>query len=317
MTLVIPGIEGLAERRRPYLREMLRTGARLRAIEFHNPISAMIGEAARATCDGRTVQFDLLWASGFSNATAMGLPDAELALLERRLDTLADTIAVTNKPIIADVDTGRDPLYLGTLCARLEGLGVSAVVVEDKCGVKRSSLAESVQHDLEDIDTYVAKLQTAKAMLRTPDMVFFARTESLIAGLGVQEALRRAQRYLAQAADGLVIHSKDKSGDEIREFLRGYAALCQDTGLFKPVVCIPTAYNHVTDTELFSLGATLVIHANHMIRAAFKAMTRAAGLILESDRSHETNDICAPVAALFDAVGTGDAPVFPSRSATR
>jgi phosphoenolpyruvate phosphomutase len=100
----------------------------------------MIGEAAQVERDGKTVQFDLLWASGFSNAMAMGLPDAELSLLERRIDTIAEAAAVTNKPIIVDVDTGRDALFLGTLCRRLEGLGVSAVVVEDKRGVKRSEV---------------------------------------------------------------------------------------------------------------------------------------------------------------------------------
>lgn len=291
----------LPEERRPRLKQLLAQGKRLRAIEFHDPLSAVIGEAARVERGQQTVEFDLLWASGFANATAMALPDRELSLTERRIDALADVLTVTRKPMIVDLDTGRDALNLATLCARLEMLGASAVVVEDKCGAKQTSLAPDVNHILSDAGEFVAKLATAKSLLRTEDLMIFARTEALIAGASLDEALARARRYLESSADGLVIHSKDPSGDEILGFLRRLHATPGVPG--KPIVCIPTAYNHLTDTELFENGAHIVIHANHLVRAAFQAMSEAAELILTHDRSREADRVCAPLGTIFKTLG--------------
>jgi 2-methylisocitrate lyase-like PEP mutase family enzyme len=299
----------LPEVRRPLLRKLLQSGKGLRAIEFHSPLSAMIGEAAHVAQSGRSLEFDLLWASGFTNAVAKALPDAELWLLERRLDTIVDAVAVTRKPFIVDVDTGGDTFALGSLCGRLEQLGVSAVVVEDKRGIKRTSLADDVHHDLEDPQEFTAKLAAAKGMLKSKDLMIFARTESLISGHGMREALMRAEHYLLSDADGLVIHSKDKNGEEIKEFLLKYRELAKKIAVTKPVVCIPTAYNHIHDTELFAMGASIVIHANHLARAAFKAMQEAAKSILTNDRSKEADPICASVSEILDAVGTGEVPV--------
>jgi 2-methylisocitrate lyase-like PEP mutase family enzyme len=290
----------LPEVRRPSLRAALGEGRLLRAIECHNPLSAMLG-AASAGAHGQ--RFDALWASGFANATAMGLPDAELSLLERRLDSVADIAAVTSLPMIVDADTGGDELAFACLCRRLETLGVSAVIVEDKTGAKRTSLAASVRHQMEEPETFVRKIASAKAAMLSGDVMIFARIESLIAGLGLDDALSRAEIYLASAPDGLVIHSKDSSAREILAFMERYQALQQRLGIRKPLVLIPTAYNHVTGTELHALGASIVIHANHMVRAAFEAMKQTARILLDHDRSLEADAICAPVAELFDAVG--------------
>lgn len=300
MTLYKPS---LPEQRRPLLAAALREGRLLQAIECHNPISAMVAAAAREVTSKGPVMFDALWASGFAHATAMGLPDAELSLLERRIDFIGDIAAVSSLPIIADGDTGGDELAFALLCQRLETMGVSAVIVEDKAGAKRTSLAESVQHQMEDPHVFVEKIRLAKSAVLSQDFLIFARIESLIAGLDMQEALRRAKLYLQSSADAVVIHSKDKTGGEIFSFMEGYRGLQAQLGIKKPLVLIPTAYNHVTGQELQQRGAQLVIHGNHLIRAAFSAMRHAAQSVLKHDRSREADLICAPVSELIDAVG--------------
>jgi 2-methylisocitrate lyase-like PEP mutase family enzyme len=290
----------LPELRRPRLRAALRDERLLRAIECHNPLSAMLGAAAEGAAGQR---FDALWASGFSNATAMGLPDAELSLLERRLDSIADIAAVTSLPIVVDADTGGDELAFSCLCRRMESLGASALVIEDKTGAKRTSLAASVRHQMEDPRAFVGKIAGAKSAMLSGDVMIFARIESLIAGVGLADALARAEMYLAGAPDGLVIHSKDRTGREVLDFMDGYRVLEQRLGIRKPLVLIPTAYNHLTGAELHARGASIVIHANHMVRAAFGAMKQTARSLLDHDRSLEADAICAPVTELFDAVG--------------
>ena len=260
----------------------------------------MLGAAAQGQ-NGLT--FDALWASGFAHATQSGLPDAELALLERKLDSVADIAAATALPIIVDGDTGGDALAFAQLCLRLEALGVSAVVIEDKEGAKRTSLAEGVTHEMADPHAFAAKIAVAQATLLSGDMMIFARIESLIAGLGDEDAILRAEIYLTSTADGLVIHSKDKSGAEILRFLRSYRGLQERLGIAKPLILIPTAYPQLTGAELAAQGAAIIIHGNHMIRAAFQAMANAAATILDHDRALEADQICAPVQALFDAVG--------------
>lgn len=293
----------LPEVRRPLLKQMLSRPRLLRAIECHSPISAVLGATAAARLDGHEVEFDVLWASGFSHATALALPDAELATLERRLDAIADIAAVTAKPILADGDTGGDAMAFGHLCRRLEDLGVSGVVLEDKAGAKRTSLADDARHELEDPETVCWKIAAARDRLLSDDFLIFARIESLIAGAGMADALGRAERYLRSDADAVVIHSKDTSGAEVLRFMEGYRRLQQQTGVSKPLVCIPTAYNHLTGAELHKHGARLVIHGNHMIRAAYRSMQQAAELILQHDRSAEADAVCSPVKDLFGAVG--------------
>lgn len=302
----------LPETRRPLLRKWLAEPRLLRALECHTPLSAVLASRAKSNRAGAPAQFDLLWASGFSHATSLGLPDAELASLERRLDAIADIAAVTDRPIIADVDKGGgDALALGLLCRRLEALGVSAAIVEDKAGAKRTSLAADVAHDLEDPERFVEKVNAAHGYLQSGDFLIFARIESLIAGRDVGEAIRRASIYLRSRAAGIVIHSKDASAREVLAFMSAFRRLQQETGIEKPLVCIPTAYHHLTGAELHAAGARIVIHGNHMVRAAFRGMERAARLILEHDRALEADEVCASLDEVLGVVGTGSEGTRP------
>ncbi|MET0498017.1 MAG: isocitrate lyase/phosphoenolpyruvate mutase family protein [Steroidobacteraceae bacterium] len=292
----------LPERRRPLLKQLLRESRLLRAIECHDPLSAMVGSHASSS-DGVAgkAQFDVLWASGFAHATTLGLPDSEMAILERRIDTVAGIAAVTAKPILVDADTGGDAVALLCLCQRLEQMGACGVVVEDKIGAKRTSLASDVRHVLEEPAAFVHKIAHAKAGLLTDDFLIFARIESLIAGAGMEDALHRAELYLKSSADGIVIHSKDRSGAEIAAFMQAYGRLQLSLGVAKPLVCIPTAYPHMLGTELQRLGASILIHGNHMVRAAYRGMQLAARSILDHDRSLEADAVCASVEELLQA----------------
>lgn len=306
----------LPETRRPILRELLRQPRLLRAIECHNPLSAALGASATGGDGPTRLEFDLLWVSGFSHATALGLPDAELAVLERRLDAIADIAAVTSKPMLADGDTGGDSMAFAYLCRRLEDLGVSGVVVEDKSGAKRTSLAEGANHELEDPHAFAAKIAHAKEQLLSPDFLIFARIESLIAGAGLANALSRAEIYLQSSADGLAIHSKDSTGEQVLRFMDGYRQLQSRLGIVKPLVCIPTNYNHLKGAELHKHGARIVIHGNHMIRAAYRGMQRAAQLILENDRSAEADSVCTPVKEIFTSIGVDTSAAANGRAAS-
>jgi phosphoenolpyruvate phosphomutase len=294
----------LPEQRRPRLKALLGEGRVVRVLECHDPLSAVLGERATGSGDMR---FDALWLSGFSHATSLALPDAEFSVLERRLGATADIAARTRLPLLADADTGGDAAAFTLLCQRLELLGVSGVVVEDKTpGAKRSSLAGGVSHALEEPERFIAKIAAAKQRQLSPDFLVFARTESLIAGFGVDEAVRRAGIYLRSAADGIVIHSKDTTAADLFEFLERYGALQKESGIRKPLACIPTAYAHVTAAELHARGVALVIFGNHMVRAAYKAMQSVASSILATDRTLEANAACTPVADIFEALGAGE-----------
>jgi len=296
----------LAEHRRGQLKAMLAGGRKLRAIEAHNPLSGLIGnEAAIDGPDGARKEFDALWLSGFTCASSRALPDVELARQEKKLETIEEIAAATDKPLIADADTGGDALAFRYLCTRLEALGVSLIIVEDKVFPKRTSLAAGVHHDLEDPVAFAAKIGAGKDAMLSGDVLIFARIESLIAGAGLDDALMRARVYLDSPADGIVIHSKDKTGEEIFAFVDAFNALRHETGIDKPLLCIPTAYNFVHDAELFDRGVSIVIHANHLLRAAFVAMERVCETILTADRSQEADDICVDLPRLFELIGTG------------
>jgi phosphoenolpyruvate phosphomutase len=290
----------LPEIRRAGLRRLLEIGAPVRAIEVHNGLSALIGSGAQApTPSGEMRGFDALWLSSLTGSASRGLPDMEMYVLERRLELIEEVGHASTKPLIVDGDTGGDPATFEHLCGRLERIGVSAVVIEDKQHPKRNSLCLDSTHALEEPRAFAMKIARGKAALQTRDFMIFARLESLIAGGTVAEALDRAQIYLGAGAAGVMIHSKAREPDEIFEFLARFRAGGRD----EPVICVPTTYNSVTARELFEHGATVVIHANHLLRAAHFAMQQAARTILEADRSLELDNSCTPVADLFRFVG--------------
>ena len=273
--------------RRRMLRRLIQSKDIVRVLEAHNGISGLIVEETRLELENEVREYDAVWISSLTDSTAKGKPDTEFVDRTSRFQTISDILDVTTKPIILDGDTGGITEHFCMLVKKLERLGISAVVIEDKVGVKRNSLfGTEVKQELAPIDMFCSKISQAKKSQVTRDFMIFARLESLIAGKGVQNALDRAQAYIASGADGIMIHSRHKDGAEILEFMKAFSALKYDV----PIISVPSSYNHFTEEELHQAGFNIVIYANHLLRSAFPAMKQTAMTILENKRSLEASD---------------------------
>lgn len=294
----------LPEKRRPLLKTLLQKEGFIRLIEVHNGLSAIVANEIKVELEnGKMLEFDGLWESSFTDSASKGHPDAEIISVDSRLETILQILTVSNKPIIIDGDTGGSPTSFEYLVAKLERLGVSGIIIEDKVYPKRNSLDETADQLQEDPDVFAMKLRRGKQVLVSADFMIIARIESLIANKGVNDALTRAKIYLEAGVDGIMIHSKVKEPDEILNFAKGYDQLCKKLGYRKPLVSIPTTYNQIYEDALRKHGFNIVIHANHLLRASHKAMKRVARTILINQRSFETDGMISPVKEIFEDVG--------------
>lgn len=281
------------------LRRQLAAKGMVRAMEAHNGLSGLIVENTTHRQDGRQEEFDAVWLSSLTDSTAKGRPDTELVDRTSRLQTMNEILEVTIKPVIFDGDTGGPTEHFTFLVKTLERLGVSAVIIEDKVGLKRNSLfGTEVEQLLDSVEGFSAKISAGKKAQVTDDFMVIARIESLIAGQGMDEALKRAEAYIAAGADGIMIHSREKDGREIAEFCARYATLERRV----PLVAVPTAYNHLTEEELRAMGFQIVIYANHLIRSAYPAMKRTAERILAHRRSLEVDDDCIAIKDIINLI---------------
>jgi phosphoenolpyruvate phosphomutase len=279
--------------RRAKLRRMLALKPIVNVMEASNGLTGLICENAKYVDEGKGVsrEFDAMWVSSLCDSSFKGKPDIELVDLTSRLNTIEEIMEVTTKPIILDGDTGGKTEHFSYNVKTLERLGVSAIIIEDKTGLKQNSLfGTDAKQVLDDPHNFAAKIRAGKAAQVTKDFLIFARVEALIAGYGVDEALKRAKIYIEEGgADGIMIHSKEKDGAEIKEFLRRFREYSQGI----PVILVPTSYNRFTEEELGAWGANIIIYANHMLRSAYPAMKKCAESILEHHRSLEaSNDYC-------------------------
>jgi phosphoenolpyruvate phosphomutase len=298
----------LPEKRRGKLKKLLSERKGLHIMEAHNGLSALVAsEVSIERQGGETLEFDGLWLSSLTDSASKGHPDTEVIGVDSRLMTIQEVLNVTNKPVIVDGDTGGEALHFEYLCSKLEAMGVSAVIIEDKQYPKRNSLEPGATQLLELPSVFATKLKRGREVLLSDDFMIIARLESLIANRGVEDAIFRAREYLEAGVDGIMVHSKEKIPDEILSFFEHYESLCDELGYRRPVVCVPTTYNVMTDEQLFNEGANIVIHANHQLRAAHRAMEQACKTILQSDRSLEADAMCSTVRTIFKAVGFLDA----------
>jgi phosphoenolpyruvate mutase len=285
------------------LREKVSQKGFVRIMEAHSGISALIAESAQAETDDGVVEFDALWESSLTDSASKGLPDVEVVTVDSRIHTIDEILEVSQKPLIVDGDTGRSPVEFESLVRRLERMGVSAVIIEDKVFPKRNSLDTSANQTLDDPALFAQKIRRGKSQVMSEDFMIIARLESLIAGTGLEDALARAEMYILAGVDGIMIHSQQKEPDEILAFADAYGPLCERLGRRPPLVCVPTTYNLITDVELAERGFNIMIHANHLLRSSYRAMEEAARLILKHDRGSEVETICAPTSTIFEVVG--------------
>ncbi len=278
--------------RRRMLKRLIDAKDIVRVLEAHNGISALIVEESRFEDVGEIREFDAIWVSSLTDSTAKGKPDTEYVDRTSRFQTINDILDVTTKPIILDGDTGGIAEHFEMQVKNLERLGVSAVVIEDKTGVKRNSLfGTEVTQQLDTIEAFSEKISRGKKAQMTEEFMIFARLESLIADMGMEDALTRAKAYIDAGADGIMIHSRHKDGKEIMEFMKAYKKFDYRV----PVISVPSSYNHFTEEELITAGFNVVIYANHLLRSAFPAMQRTAESILKNKRSLEADEYCMPI----------------------
>ncbi len=290
---------GLPDARRPRLQRLLQYDRPLRVLEAHSGLSALIVEHAQAKKGGEIRSFDAMWVSSLCDSTVKGKPDIELVDITSRLRTIDEIMEVTTKPIIFDGDTGGLIEHFVYTVQSLERVGVSAVIIEDKIGLKKNSLFGTEAHQTQDdIEHFCEKIRAGKAAQRTKEFMIIARVESLILEQGQEDALARARAYVAAGASGIMIHSRQKTPDEILSFCDAF----RQTDKTTPLVVVPTTFNSVREDELYRHGVNVVIYANHLIRSAFPAMQRTAQVILENGRALEASENCMGIGEILTLI---------------
>ena len=278
----------MPEYRRKRLRQLISMTDIVKAMEAHSGLTGLIVENTVVEGEkGMLDQLDAMWISSLCDSTAKGKPDIELVDMTSRFRTIEDITEVTTKPIIFDGDTGGLAEHFVYTVRTLERLGVSAVIIEDKTGLKKNSLfGTEVEQTQADIEDFSAKIRAGKKAQLTDDFMIIARIESLILERGMEDALKRAEAFVAAGADGIMIHSRRKTPDEILEFCDRFREKDKTT----PIVVVPSSYNTITENELVAHGVNIVIYANQLTRAAFPAMQKTAEDILRYHRAKEVDD---------------------------
>lgn len=289
----------MPEFRRKRLKQLIEMTPIVKTIEAHSGLTGLIAEKTIVENNGELDQFDAMWVSSLCDSTAKGKPDIELVDMSSRLRTIDDIMEVTTKPIILDGDTGGLTEHFVYNVRTLERMGVSAVIIEDKTGLKKNSLfGTEVVQTQDSIENFCAKISAGKKVLRSDDFMIIARIESLILEQGMDDALNRAFAYVEAGADGIMIHSRKKSPDEILEFCDKFRAKDAKT----PIVVVPTSFNSITEAELAEHGVNIVIYANQLTRSAFPAMENTAKEILKNHRALEVDDRLMPFKSIITLI---------------
>ena len=270
------------------LRRMIENQDIVRVIEVHSGISAQIIQEESIVENGKRVEFDALWISSLTMSMSKGKPDSGYVDLSNKIDIIDDIMESSDKPIIYDGDDGGHVEHLVLSIKTLQRIGVSAIVLEDKVGLKENSLLDTHTQQQDTIENFANKIKVAKKVSIEENFLIFARIESLIFSKGLAHAITRAKSYITAGVDGIMIHSKCKDFKEIKEFLLLYKNISNKV----PVMVIPTTYNHVSEYELIQHGVNIVVYANHMLRASYYNMKLVANKILKDKSSFRANAYC-------------------------
>ncbi len=281
------------------LKRLLEAKPLIRIIEAHSGLTGLIAETISVEIDNQVREFDGIWMSSLTDSAVKAKPDIEYVDITSRMNTVNDILETTTKPIIYDGDTGGIAEHFVYMVRTLERLGVSAVIIEDKKGLKKNSLfganAEQVQDDLED---FTQKVSSGKSAQVTDDFMIIARIESLILKAGMDDALARAQAYIAVGTDGIMIHSKEPTPHEVLTFCKEYAQFDNRV----PLVAVPSTYSRTTEDELAEAGVRIVIYANQLLRSAYPAMVEVARSILRHGRAAEAEERCMPIKDIISLI---------------
>ena len=266
------------------LKRLIESKKIVRILEAHNSLTGLIIENLKLVKNKRFLEFDGMWSSSLADSAIRGKPDNQSVDYSTRMIGLNEILDVTNKPLIFDADNGGMIEHLSYLIRGLERAGVSAVVIEDKVGLKKNSLFKNQSGVKQDsISNFCKKLKKVNNSRLSPDLLVVARIESLILGKSMKDALKRAEAYSQAGADAILIHSKKKNSKEIFLFARKFVK----SKFYKPLVAVPSTYSKTYEKDLIKNGFKVVIYANHLLRAAYPAMVNVAKKILHNQRSHD------------------------------
>lgn len=285
------------------LRRLLEAKDIVRVMEAHNGLSGLIVENAVATRHGREIEFDAIWISSLTQSASMAKPDNGYLDVSSRLSTVNSILDVTTKPIIFDGDNGGPAEHFVFTVRALERLGVSAIIIEDKVGLKKNSLFGSeVFQEQDEPDDFANKIRAGRSARIGDDFMVIARIESLILDKPIEDAIRRAKIYLNAGADGVMIHSRAKTFEQVREFTLEYNRLENR----KPLVVVPSSFDSTDEEELTSCGVNVVIYANHLLRAAYPAMVRTAECILQDGKACDAaHKYCMSINEIINLIPAG------------
>ena len=289
----------MPEFRRKRLRQLISMRSIVKAIEVHSGLTGLIAEKTIVEHNNEFDQFDAMWISSLCDSTAKGKPDIELVDMTSRCRTIDDVMEVTTKPIIFDGDTGGLTEHFVYLVRTLERMGVSAIIIEDKTGLKKNSLFGTEVAQVQDsVENFCDKIAAGKKIQLTDDFMIIARIESLILNQGMDDALYRARAFRDAGADGIMIHSRKKDPAEILEFCDKFRQEDKKT----PIVVVPSSFNSVTEDELVEHGINIVIYANQLTRSAFPAMEQTAKDILKYHRAKEVDTRLMPISEIITLI---------------
>lgn len=287
------------ESRRAKLKKLISLKPIVRTMEAHNGLSALVVENAKVQKDEKINTFDAIWVSSLTDSTAKGKPDIELVDMTSRINTINEIMEVSSKPIILDGDTGGLIEHFIFNIKTIERMGVSAIIIEDKIGLKKNSLfGTDVEQTQDSVENFCEKIRAGKKALITDEFMIIARIESLILKQGMDDAINRAKAYINAGADGIMIHSREKEPDEIFEFCDKFNEFAPNV----PLVVVPTSFNQVYEGEFAKKGVNIVIYANHLIRSAYPSMMDTAMKILENERCKEVDDNCLPIKEILTLI---------------
>ena len=296
---IIKNAGSVPESRRGKLKKLISLKPIVRTMEAHNGLSALVVENAKVVKDEKINSFDAIWISSLTDSTAKGKPDIELVDMTSRINTINEIMEVSSKPIILDGDTGGLIEHFVFNIKTIERMGVSAIIIEDKIGLKKNSLfGTDVEQTQDSIENFCQKIKAGKKALITDEFMIIARIESLILKQGMDDAINRAKAYIDAGADGIMIHSREKEPDEIFEFCEKFNEFAPNV----PLVVVPTSFNQVYEEEFAKKGVNIVIYANHLIRSAYPSMMETATTILENERCKEVDDKCLPIKEILTLI---------------
>ena len=290
-------MNNMPEMRRNKLKQMIENKEYIRVMEASNGLTGLIVENTKV--NGK--EYDAMWVSSLCDSTLKGKPDNEVVDFTSRLDTIHEIMEVTTKPIIVDGDTGGKVEHFVQHIKTLERIGVSAIIIEDKKGLKQNSiLGNKAKQILEDKEIFAEKIRKGKQALLTNDFMIFARIESFIADKDINDAMSRAETYVNAGADGIMIHSYKSDGNEIIEFLKQFKEKYPES----VTIVVATTYSKFKEGDLSDYGANIIIYANHLLRSAYLAMLKTAQKILEDERSFEaSNEYCISMKEILELIG--------------